>query len=433
MTEMLKADRIIVHAASLCQIKDRGGPRRGADQDALDLIDNGAVAIAGERILAAGSTEDVLRSCDVSAAEVYDARGQTVLPGLVEAHSHPVFAGSRYLEYAQRLSGVSIDEIVAAGGGIWNSVLRTREASDDELLTHAVAAFDRMLADGITAVEAKSGYGLTPEQELRTLRLIDAARQRTPLDVIPTFLGAHVVPAGMEADAYVDQICEAMLPAVAEQRIAEFCDVTCEAGYFDARQATRVIERAAEYGLPRRIHADAWTPSGGWPLAAATHARTADHVTFATDEEIRAVGQTDTIAVLLPVAETVYLSRKRVNARLLIEQGVPVAIATDYCSSIPIHSLRAAIGLAAAWFEISPGACIVGATLNAAYSLNRAAEIGSLEAGKQADILVLDCEHPFQFVWELGHTPVRRVYKRGQVVRDASPVERGGARVGPVA
>lgn len=416
MTTRPQADSLIVHAASLCQIVDRGEPRRGAAQSELDLIHDGAVAIAGERIIAAGPTNEVLRACDTSAAEVYDARGKTVLPGLVEAHSHPVFAGSRYLEYAQRLSGVSLQEIVASGGGIWNSVVRTRAAADDELLGNTARAFERMLADGITTVEAKSGYGLTPDEELRGLRLIDAARRGVALDVAATFLGAHVVPAGMDTDRYVEQICDEMLPMVAAQGIAEFCDITCEGGYFDARQAGRMIDRAGQYGLPVRIHADAWLPSGGWALAAERGAVTADHVTFATDDEIRQAGRTDTIAVLLPAAEMVYMGSKRANARLLIEHDVPVVIATDFCSSIPVSSLRASVGLAAPWFAMTPSECIVGATLNAAYSLKRSTEIGSIEAGKLADLLVLDCEHPYQFVWELGHTAVQRVYKRGRVV-----------------
>jgi imidazolonepropionase len=415
-TPRSKADLLIVHAASLCRIRDEGGPRRGATQGELDIIHDGALAVAGDTIIATGTTAEVLAACDTTDAGVYDATGQTVLPGLVEAHAHPVFAGSRYIEYAQRLSGVSLREVAASGGGIWNSVLHTRAATDDELLARTVRAFERMAADGITAVEAKSGYGLTTEQELRALRILDAARRQTPLDVTITFLGAHVVPDGMDADTYVAQICDEMLPAVAEQGIAEFSDVTCEAGYFDAGQASRVIERSLHYDLPCRIHADAWLPSGGWSLAAESGALTADHLTFATDDEIRAAGRTDTIAVLLPVAELIYFSRKRANARLLIDQEVPIAIATDYCSSIPVHSLRSAIGLAAAWFEIPPGACIVGATLNAAYSLNRADRLGSLDPGKQADILILDCEHPFQFVWELGATPVRRVYKRGALI-----------------
>jgi imidazolonepropionase len=420
MSSLPVADQLIVHASALCRITDHGEPRRGAAQSDLNIVEDGALAIAGERIIAAGTMAEVLRACDASSAEVYDASGQTVLPGLVEAHSHPVFGGSRYLEYAQRLSGSSLQEIVAAGGGIWNSVLRTRATPDDELLAGMIRVFDRMLQDGITTVEAKSGYGLTPEQEIRNLLLVEAARAQTLLDVAPTFLGAHVVPAGMDTDAFVAQICDEMLPAVAAQGIAEFCDVTCESGYFDVAQATRVVERAAAYGLPCRIHADAWLPSGGWALATSLGALTADHVTFATDEEIRGTGRTDTMAVLLPAAELVYFSKKRANARLLIEQEVPVVIATDYCSSIPVYSLRATIGLAAAWFEIPPGACIVGATLNAAYSLRRAGDAGSLDPGKLADVLVLDCAHPFQFVWELGHTPVRRVYKRGRLVVESS-------------
>jgi imidazolonepropionase len=413
------AEQLIVHAASLCRIADHGEPRRGRTQDQLDLIADGALAMAAGRIVAVGSTDEVLAACDSSRADIYDAHGKTVLPGLVEAHAHPVFAGSRYLEYAQRLAGASLQEVTASGGGIWNSVLRTRAAPDEELLHNTVAAFGRMLRDGITTSEAKSGYGLTPEQEVRTLRLIDEARALTPLDVVATFLGAHVVPAGMDTDAYVTEICEEMLPAVAAQGTAEYCDVTCETGFFDAAQATRVIEAAQRLGLPCRIHADAWLPSGGWTLAAALGAATADHVTFALDDEIRAVGRTDTMAVLLPAAEMVYFSKRRANARLLVEQEVPVVIATDYCSSIPVYSLRSAIGLAAAWFELTPGACIVGATLNAAYSLRRAQDAGSLDPGKLADVLVLDCEHPFQFVWEFGQTPVRRVYKRGRLLVDA--------------
>ena len=178
--------------------------------------------------------------------------------------------------------------------------------------------------------------------------------------------------------------------------------------------ATRVIERSGEYGLPCRIHADAWLPSGGWALAAATGARTADHVTFATDEEISAVGQTDTAAVLLPVAEIVYFSKRRANARLLIEQGVPVVIATDYCSSIPVHSLRSAIGFAAAWFEIPPGACIVGATLNAAWSLDRADMVGSLEPGKLMDAVVI--EGGLTDLFRVAPSPVRAVIKGGRLV-----------------
>ena len=416
MNNLPKADLVIVHAASLCQIKDAGGPRRGASQSELDIISDAAIAIAGETILAVGPASEVLAGCDTSGAEAIDATGMTVLPGLVEAHSHPVFAGSRYLEYAQRLAGVPRAEILASGGGIWNSVLQTRAAPDAELLAHTTRAFACMLADGITTTEAKSGYGLTPEQELRSLRLIDAARQATPLEVAPSFLGAHVVPAGMDVDSYVAQICEEMLPAVAEQGIAEFCDVSCEAGDFDVRQARRVIECSTRYGFPCRIHADAWQASGAWPLAVEMHALTADHLSGTSDDEIRAVGRTDTIAVLLPTAELTYLMPFHANARLLIEQEVPVAIATDYCSSIPASSLRASIGLASARLGMTPAEAIVGATLNAAYSLKRQDRIGSLEPGKQADILVLGCEHPFQLVWSLGQTPVKHVIKRGRRV-----------------
>jgi imidazolonepropionase len=406
---------VIVHG-TVCVVSDQGQPRRGATQGDLDIITDGAVVFRDGTIAQVGSTGDVLASGDLTGLDVFDATGMTVLPGLVEAHSHPVFAGSRYLEYAQRLGGASLDEIVAAGGGIWNSVLQTREANDETLSARFHQTLANMLNDGITTLEAKSGYGLTVTEELRELAIIGEATARETISIVPTFLGAHVVPAGMTADAYVDQICDEMLPAVAAQGIGRFCDVTCEEGYFTEEQATRVIRAGERYGLPIRVHADAWKPSRGWALAVETGAHTADHATFATDDEIRASRGTSTMAVLLPVAESVYMGTRRANARLLIENDVPVVIATDYCSSIPVHSLRLAVGLAALWFGMTPGEVIVGATLNAAYALNEAGRAGSLDIGKRADILVLGCEHPYQFVWELGQSPVRRVYKDGRVV-----------------
>jgi imidazolonepropionase len=408
----------IIHASALCRISDGGGPRRGATQDELDIVADGALLMEDGTIIDVGTTAEVIARNDWAGADVFDARGMTVLPGLVEAHSHPVFAGSRYMEYARRLSGASLDEIVAEGGGIWNSVLATRAATDQELRSRLRATLQGMLEDGITTAELKSGYGLTPEQELRSLRLIDDEAARSTITVVPTFLGAHVVPAGMNTDDYVTQICDEMLPEVAKQGIARFCDVTCEVGYFDQQQAERCIQRARDFNLAVRVHADAWKPSGGWALAAALGAHTADHVTFATDEEIRASHGSDTIAVLLPVAECVYMGDKRANARLLIDSDIPVVVATDYCSSIPVLSLRFAIGLATAWFGMRPGEAIVGATLNAAYAVGMASEVGSLDPGKRADITILQAEHPFQFAWQLGQTPVRRVYKAGRLVVD---------------
>jgi imidazolonepropionase len=414
MPDRPAADLVIVHAAALCRVADRGGPRRGALQDELDLIADGAVAVADGRILAVGTTAEVLAACDTSDAEVVDASGRTVLPGLVEAHSHPVFADSRrYLEYARKLAGATRDQINAEGGGIWNSVLATRAADDETLAGGIDAAFARMLADGITTVEAKSGYGLTTEQELRALRLLAAARERTPLDVVITFLGAHIVPGDSDQETFTRLVCEEMLPAAAATGIPEFCDITCEAGSIEAPAARRVAEAAARHRLPTRIHADGFAPSTGWRMAVESGAHTAEHVTFTPDEEIRAAGRTDTIAVLLPAAEMEYLVPKRANARLLIAREVPVAIATDYCSSIAAWSLRASIGLASAWFGLTPGEAIVGATLNAAYSLNRARDAGSLDPGKQADILMLAADHPYRLVWELGQTPVAGVWKRG--------------------
>lgn len=408
----------IVHAASLCRISDSGGPRRGSSQDDLGILADGALLIEDGRIAAVGGTEEILALAKLREEDIFDASGMTVLPGLVEAHSHPVFAGSRYMEYARRLSGASLDDIVAAGGGIWNSVLQTRSASRDELGAGLRKALNEMLDDGITTAEVKSGYGLTVQHELQALEIIQQEAARSTVTVVPTFLGAHVVPEGMTTNDYVTEICQQMLPAVAEQGIARFSDVTCETGYFDAEQAARVIRASENFRLPVRVHADAWKASGGWALAVEQRAHTADHVTFATDDAIRASRGSETIAVLLPVAECVYMGEKRANARLLIESEIPVVVATDYCSSIPVASLRLSVGLATAWFGMKPGEAIVGATLNAAYAVGLADRIGSLDPGKDADILVLDAEHPFKFAWQLGQSRVRRVYKHGAVVVD---------------
>ena len=410
----------IIHASSLCRITDSGQPRRGVSQGELNIIADGAVIIEDGHVAAVGSTNEVAGQL-ANVDDVFDAHGMTVLPGLVEAHSHPVFAGSRYMEYGRRLGGASLDEIVAEGGGIWNSVLTTRAAGDDLLLNQVNDAAQAMLNDGITTAEMKSGYGLTVEQELRSLAILAKAAQTSTISIVPTFLGAHVVPAGMTAEAYVDNICNQMLPAVAEQGIAKFHDVTCEVGYFDRRQAERLIRASESAGLPVRVHADAWKPSGGWAVAAGLHCKTGEHVTFATDEEVRVSAGTDTMAVLLPVAESLYMGEKRANARLLIESDIPVVVATDYCSSIPVASLRLAIGLASPWFRMTPGEAIVGATLNAAYAVGVNDRAGSLDPGKDADILLLGCEHPFQFSWEFGLTSVVRVLKGGRVVVDRSP------------
>ncbi|MGH2888985.1 MAG: imidazolonepropionase [Solirubrobacteraceae bacterium] len=419
----------VVRAAQLARVVDDGSARRGAEQRELDLIADGAVAIRDGLIADVGTTAEILAEWAEDGVETVDATGMTVLPGLIECHSHPLFAGSRHAEYAQRLSGASLAEIAAAGGGIWASVQATRAADDDELRAGLRSAYERIMTGGVTTLEVKSGYGLTEESELRQLGLLADSRADTPMSLVISFLGAHVVPGGMDADAYTDEVLQ-MLPKVISQGIASFHDITCERGLFTPQQAGRLFERSSELRIPTKAHADAWASSEGWSTAVAGGAVSAEHLTYTPDDEIREVGATDTIAVLLPQAELIYMTERRANARLLIEQGVPLAIATDYCSSIHATSLATTLGIAAPWFQITPSEAIVGATLNAAYALRAAADRGSIDPGKRGDLTILAVEHPDELCLAVGQSVVADVIVAGERVR-AGAEGPGGRAAGP--
>jgi imidazolonepropionase len=415
------SDLNLIHAAQVARVHDRGEPRRGRAQGELDLVADGAVAIRGGQIVAVGETAAVLRDWGDEDVRTLDATGRSVLPGLVECHSHPLFAGSRHAEYARRLAGASLAEIAAQGGGIWASVLATRAAGDDELLAQLGDAYRRILAGGVTTLEVKSGYGLTAASELHQLRLLHRSRPLTPMSLKISFLGAHVVPAGEQAEAYTGAVLE-MLDQVVTQGLADFHDITCERGLFTPEQALRMLHRSAELGIPTRTHSDAWAGSQGWRTAVAGGAVSAEHLTYTPDDEIRAVGETDTIAVLLPQAELIYMTDRRANARLFIDEEVPVAVATDYCSSIHATSLPGTIALAAPWFRITPGEAVVAATLNAAYALRAAADRGSIDPGKRGDLTILSVDHPGELCLAAGQDVVSTVIIGGEIVHSAAPL-----------
>lgn len=415
-------DLNVVGAAHVARVVDRGTSRRGMEQRELDLVDGGAVAIRDGRIAAVGRTADVLQEWGGDDVPTLDASRKTVLPGLIECHSHPLFSGHRHAEYQLRLDGVSLAEIAATGGGIWSTVVATRRASDQELMAALDSAYKRILGSGVTTLEVKSGYGLTPEHELHQLELLAASRQLTQLSLVISYLGAHVVPAGVDADTYTIEVLET-LPAVIDQGIAAFHDITCEAGLFTPQQAKTMFEASRQRGIPTKAHADAWANSQGWETAVAGGAVSAEHLTYTPDELIRGVGTTDTIAVLLPQAELVYMTERRANARLLIDHEVPVAIATDYCSSIHATSLATTLGVAAPWFRMTAAEVIVGATLNAAYALQLQRDRGSLQVGKRGDLTILDIEHPNELTLAVGQGVLSDVVIGGEVVATA--------RIGP--
>ncbi len=417
------SDLNVVNAASLARVPDNGAARRGRSQGELGVIADGAIAIRDGLIAAVGRTDSILRDWGDDGVPTIDATGMTVLPGLIECHSHPLFAFHRHGEYTRRLAGASLQEIAAAGGGILATVKTTRDAADGELLDGLRSAYDRILAGGVTTLEVKSGYGLTEGTELHQLELLERSRSMTPMSLVISFLGAHVVPAGLDAETCTGQVLE-MLPKVIEQGLASFHDVTCERGLFTPGQASAMFERSRELGIPTRAHADAWQYSEGWRTSVRGGAVSAEHLTYTPDDEIREVGATDTVAVLLPQAELIYMTERRANARLLIEQQVPLAIATDYCSSIHATSLATTIGIAAPWFRITPAEAIVGATLNAAYALNLHSDRGSLDPGKRGDLTILSGPHPDELCMSVGQSVVAEVVIAGEPLLGENRVSR---------
>lgn len=427
---MASGDLTILNAAVIARIVDRGAARSGPDQGELDLLENGGVAVRDGRIVAVGPTEAIASEYGHPSVPIIDATAKTILPGLIECHSHPLFAGERHHEYAGRLGGASLAEVAARGGGIWSSVMATRNASDADLLRRLELSYARILSGGVTTLEVKSGYGLTAASELHQLDLLAQSRALTPIELMITFLGAHVVPRDIEGpradDRYTDLV-SAMLPGVLAQGIAQFQDVTVEDGLFTPAHALRLMAQSHDAGLTVRVHADAWKPSHGWETAVEGRAISAEHLTYTPDDEIRRVGKTDTVAVVLPMAELVYMTDRRANARLFIDNGVPLAVATDYCSSIHATSLINTVAVAAPWFRITPAEAIVAATLNAAYALGRAAECGSLDNGKRADLLIVDVPHPNEICLAAG-APIVDVVIAGGTIVAGSTVQPGDRR-----
>lgn len=413
-------DLNLINASSVVVVADDGRARAGRTQGELDIVHDAAVIIRDGIIRAVGPTAELLSAWADDDVVTIDASGKTVLPGLIDCHSHPLFGGDRHDEYAERLAGASLAEVAARGGGIWSSVVATRSATDDELLERLHNTLIRMVRGGVTCAEVKSGYGLTVETELHQLELLQRARAASPIELVITFLGAHVVPRDMSdadpGEAYTNLVAGEMTERVVAQGIADFQDVTVEDGLFTPEQATRIISRSHALGLRTRVHADAWKPSLGWRTACAAGAVSAEHLTYTADSEIDAVGSTDTIAVVLPVAELIYMTDRRANARRLIDTGVPLAVSTDYCSSIHATSLLSTMTMAAPWFRITPAEAIVGATLNAAYSLGVQSRRGSLDVGKRGDAIVVDCPHPNELFLGLADDMLSTVIVDGRPI-----------------
>jgi imidazolonepropionase len=405
----------VLHASQLVTLAGPKRPRTGSELSDLAIIRDGGLLIRDGVIVAIGSSAEI-ENC-ASDSEIVDAGGRVVLPGFIDAHTHPVFGGNRLEDFERRARGETYEQIADAGGGIWSTVEKTRAASEAKLLNQAKKHASWFLKCGTTTVEAKSGYGLTVEDELKMLRVIRRLNEEIPFEFVPTFLGAHAVPRECHADEYVDLLINEMLPRVASEKLAEFCDVFCEHGYFDIEQSRRILTAAKKYGLKLRIHADQLTNSGAAQLAAELGAITADHLEKTDETGIAAMKSVGVQPVLLPGCVYALGSTGYPRAREMIEAGLAVVIATDFNpGSAPSPSMPMILSLACTQMNMSPAEAITASTINAAYSLNRGHKIGSHEPGKLANFSIFDCEDYREIAYWFGFPQINSVYVRGQRV-----------------
>jgi len=408
----------ILHASQLITLAGPKRPRAGGEMSDLSIIRDGGILISDSRIDRVDSSDEIERRAGT--AQIVNAGGRVILPGFVDAHAHPVFAGNRLDDFERRARGETYEQIAAAGGGIWSTVEKTRAASDSDLLAQAKKHAAWFLRCGTTTVEAKSGYGLTLSDELKILRVIRRLNEETPIEFVPTFLGAHALPRGMGTDDYVDLVISKMLPQIASEKLAEFCDVFCEGGYFDIKQSKMILTAAKKLGLKLRIHADQLSNSGGARLAADLNATTADHLEKTNGEGIAAMKSAGVQPVLLPGSVYALGSTAYPRARDMIDAGLAVVIASDFNpGSSPTPCMPMVLSLACTQIKMSPAEAITAATINAAYSLNRGNKIGSLEAGKIANFSIFDCEDYREMAYWFGFPQTHSVYVKGERVTGA--------------
>lgn len=382
------------------------------------IIENGYLAVKDGKIMALGegNAPEAIKGPET---KIIDAAGKTVTPGLIDAHTHLVHGGSREKELSMKLKGVPYLEILRQGGGILSTVRNTREASKEELKAKAEKSLDQMLLHGTTTVEAKSGYGLDFDNEIKCLEVARELNASHPVDIISTYMGAHAVPEEFKGNTqgYIDFMCEKVMPYVRKNKLAEFMDVFCEEGVFSPEESELIMRKGKEQGFKLKIHADEIIPLQGAELAGKMGAVSAEHLLAASEEGIAAMAEAGVTAVLLPGTSFYLMLGKYAQARRMIEKGVRVAIATDYNpGTCPTENLQSIMTFACFGMRLTPEEIIKGMTLNAAYGVDRAAEIGSLEPGKRADIVIFDAPNLDYIVYHFGINHVDTVIKNGRTV-----------------
>jgi imidazolonepropionase len=408
---------VIRNAAQLvCVSQQQERVKRGPAMRCLNTIEDGAVVLQQEMFAWVGPTSQLPPL--PPGVHVIDATGRTILPGLVDSHTHLVFAGSREGEFEQRIEGATYQQIAERGGGINASVCRVREATRDDLKQETRRRLERLLRFGVTTTEIKSGYGLTPADERKCLEVVAELNAEDPWELVPTFLGAHAVPPEYRGnrDGYLRLLTDIMLPEIARDRLADFCDVFCETGVFTVEESDRILRRALDLGFRLKLHADELTPLGGAELAVRLGAVSADHLLCVTDAGIDALARSDTIATLLP-GTAFFLGVPYAPARRLLERGVAVALASD-CNpgTCPTENLPLVGSMACTQMRMLPAEVVTALTLNAAAALGRSDRLGSIEVGKQADLVICDVPNYQHLFYHFGVSHVWRVIKRGRVV-----------------
>jgi imidazolonepropionase len=403
------APLLLIHIRQLLTLRGPNtGPRRGAHLRDVGLIEDGAVLCAGGKVVAVGRTKDALRDPfykdHKKRIRVLDCYGKVVLPGFVDSHTHPVFAGPRLIDFEKRTSGAAYEEIAEAGGGIRASIEGVRRATKSALVTKVVAAFEEMARQGTTTVEAKTGYGLSFESEMKSLEVIRDVARRWPGTVVPTLLGAHAVPPEFKQRpaAYVREVCEKMIPAAAKRKLAAFVDVYCDRGAFTAAETQGMFEAAARHGLPVRAHMCQLSMTELWPFLRFQPA-SFDHMDHVAEDDIPQLVKRDTVATFVPGANYFLGLNRYADARRLIDAGVPVALATDYNpGTSPTPSMPFVLSLACTHMKMAPTEAVAAATINGAWALRLAGRKGSIEPGKDADLTIFDVDDYREIAYWFG-------------------------------
>ena len=415
----MKPDILLTNIGQIATLRGHSkSPKTCEDMKELSIIEGGAIAIKEGIITDVGTTTEVLAHItEMPDLPPLEFPNMLATPGFIDSHTHLAFGGSRENDFAMKLAGKTYMEILAAGGGILNTLQSTRSATKEHLTRNAFSYAESMISMGTTTIEAKSGYGLNTESELKMLMSVNDLRQKIPAELVSTFLGAHAIPPEFEGrpDGYIDLIINEMIPAVVDAGLAEFCDVFCERGVFSVEQSRNILNAAKCSGMKLKVHADEIVQLGGAELAAEMGAISADHLLMASDDGLEKMLKAGTIATLLP-ATAFSLGTNYADARKMIDMGLPVALATDFNPNCANESIFFTIALACYKMKMRPREALSAVTINAAHAIDRGAKVGSLEVGKRADILILDCPNPEYLTWRFGANLVHTVVSNGRVI-----------------